>query len=209
MNLEIRQAELKDVEIASVLLADTMADFGVATLGLGDPEFELKALRKWFVQKDNCFSFELCKLATVDGVVAGLLLTLRGDRLAHLEGTLANGIFKVYNPVQVIRMVWRLMVLGYTKEAESDEYLVAHVAVAPEFRRRGIATQLLAEAEKEAGEQGYTKLVLEVEIGNNNALKAYEKFGFTKVLTTEFKRRAKILGCPGYYKMLKQLKGRE
>ncbi len=208
MNLDIRQAEPEDVEIACVLLADTMMDFGVATLGLGDPELEMKALRRWFVQKDNCFSYELCKVAAVDNVAAGLLLTLPGDRLAYLEGTLANGIFKIYNPIQVIRMVWRLIVLGYTKEAESDEYLIAHVAVAPEFRRRGIATLLLAEAEKEAREQGFTKLVLEVEIGNNNAFKAYEKFGFKTVLTTEFKRRAKKLGCPGYYKMLKKLDGR-
>ncbi len=197
-----------DVEIASVLLADTMADFGVATMGVGDLRMELKALHTWFVQRDNRFSYEFCKLAIVDSAVAGLLLTLRGDRLSNLETTLANGVFKIYNPIQVIRMFWRLMVLGRTEEAKSDEYLIAHVAVAPEFRRRGIATLLLAEAEKEAREQGFTKLVLEVEIDNDNAFKAYEKFGFITVLKTEFKRRAKILGCPGYYKMLKQLNAR-
>lgn len=205
MSLEIRQAETKDVEAASGLLADTMAEFGVATMGIGNLELEMKALRRWYVQKGNRFSHEFCKLATVDGAVAGLLLTLRGDRLAYLESTLTNGLFKIYNPIQVIRMSWRLMVLGRTKEADKDEYLIAHVAVAPEFRRRGIAMLLLAEAGKEAREQGFTKLVLEVEIGNNNAFKAYEKYGFTTVLTTEFKRRAKILGCPGYFKMLKKL----
>jgi ribosomal protein S18 acetylase RimI-like enzyme len=208
MDLKIRQAEPTDVESTCVLLADTMAEFGVATMGVGNLEMELKALRTWFVLKGNRFSYEFCKVAAVDGRVSGLLLTLRGDKLAQLEAALTDGAFKIYTPIQMVRMLWRLMVLGRTDEAARDEYLISHVAVSPEYRRRGIATLLLAQAENEAREQGFTKLVLEVEIGNSSAFKAYEKFGFSTVLTIEFKRRAKILGCPGYYKMLKGLDGR-
>jgi ribosomal protein S18 acetylase RimI-like enzyme len=57
----------------------------------------------------------------------------------------------------------------------------------------------------EAKEQGFAKLVLEVEIDNANAIHVYKRFGFATVLTTLFKRRERILGCPGYHKMLKQL----
>jgi ribosomal protein S18 acetylase RimI-like enzyme len=178
-------------------------------MGLGSLDLEMKALRTWFYRSGNRFSHEFCKMAVLEGESAGLLLTLRGDRLGQLENTLIHGIFAIYNPVQIVRMLWRLMVLGRTEEANRDEYLVSHIAVAPEFRRRGIATQLLDFAEAEAKEQGFQKLVLEVEINNSSAIALYEKFGFTRVLTTEFKGREAVLGCPGYYKMLKMIGGRE
>lgn len=203
MDVTFRKARPEDVDASVELIAATMAEFGVMTMGLGSRELELKALRHWFLKTGNRFSREFCTLAEVEGETAGLLLTLRGDRLEHLERTLAEGILKVYNPLQMLRMLWRLMVLGRTEEANKDEFLVSHVAVAPDYRRRGIATALLQRAEKEAKDEGFTKLVLEVEIGNINAIHVYERFGFATVLTTRFKRREKILGCPGYYKMLK------
>jgi ribosomal protein S18 acetylase RimI-like enzyme len=205
MDLTFRKAGLKDVDSAVELLADTMADFGVMTMGLGSRDLELKALRHWFVMTGNRFSHEFCTLALADGTTAGLLLTLRGDHLEHLERTLTDGVLKVYTPIQLIRMLWRLMILGRTEEANSDEYLVSHVAVAPEYRRRGIASALLQKAETEAKQQGFSKLVLEVETDNSGAIRTYEKFGFSTVLTTLFKRRERILGCPGYHKMLKQI----
>lgn len=209
MSLQIRKATPEDVEPACVMLADTMAGFGVMTMGLGSLDLEMKALRTWFCRGGNRFSHEFCKMAVMENETAGLLLTLRGDRLGQLENTLMHGIFKIYSPVQIVRMLWRLMVLGRTEEATRDEYLVSHIAVAPEFRRRGIATQLLDFAESEARDQGFEKLVLEVEINNSSALAVYEKFGFKTVLKTEFKGREAVLGCPGYYKMLKQIGGRE
>jgi ribosomal protein S18 acetylase RimI-like enzyme len=205
MDLTFRKARGEDMDAAVELLAATMADFGVMTMGLGSRELELKALRHWFVKTDNRFSHEFCKLALVDGATAGLLLTLRGDHLDRLERTLTDGVLKVYNPIQLVRMLWRLMILGRTEEANRDEYLVSHVAVAPEYRRRGIATALLQKAEEEAKQKGYNKLVLEVETDNTGAIRTYEKFGFNTVLTTLFKRRERILGCPGYHKMLKKL----
>ena len=205
MDVTFHKARPENVDASVELIAATMADFGVMTMGLGSRELELKALRHWFLKTGNRFSREFCTLAVVEGETAGLLLTLRGDRLEHLERTLAEDILKVYNPLQMLHMLWRLMVLGRTEEANRDEYLVSHVAVAPDYRRRGIATALLQRAEMEAKEQGFTKLVLEVEIGNTNAIHVYERFGFATVLTTRFKRREKILGCPGYYQMLKRI----
>jgi ribosomal protein S18 acetylase RimI-like enzyme len=205
MEIKIRPAQVEDIENAVHLLADTMAEFGVMTMGVGNLEKELRALRTWFVRSGNRFSHEFCKLATMDGQVVGLLLTLRGDRLSRLERALADGALKIYTLPQVLRMLWRLMVLGRTDEAAQDEYLISHVATFPEFRRQGIASMLLAEAEKEARELCFTRLVLEVEINNTGAINTYKKYGFSTVRKTEFRRRAKILGCPGYYKMLKVL----
>jgi ribosomal protein S18 acetylase RimI-like enzyme len=205
MDVQFRPANSDDTQGAAILMAATMREFGVMTLGLGKLELELKALSAWFGQPGNRFSYEFSTLATVNGKVVALLLTLRGDRLTKLETAIAHGIFKIYTPLQLARMVWRLMVLGHTDEAENDEYLIAHLAVAEEFRRQGIATQLLERAEQEARQAGFSRLVLEVEINNTSARLAYEKFGFKIIGKTEYKKREKILGCPGFYKMLKLL----
>ncbi len=59
-----------------------------------------------------------------------------------------------------------------------EEGEITNVAVAPEFRRRGIADALLTEIKREAAECGVTSLVLEVRVSNQNAIRLYEKHGF-------------------------------
>ena len=59
-----------------------------------------------------------------------------------------------------------------------EEGEITNVAVAPEFRRRGIADALLTEIKREAAERGVTSLVLEVRVSNQNAIRLYEKHGF-------------------------------
>ena len=59
-----------------------------------------------------------------------------------------------------------------------DAWHVMNVAVAPEYRRRGIATRLLERLfELTAGDgcRGYT---LEVRVSNRSAIKLYEQLGF-------------------------------
>jgi [ribosomal protein S18]-alanine N-acetyltransferase len=59
-----------------------------------------------------------------------------------------------------------------------DAWHVMNVAVAPDYRGQGIATQLLArlfELTAGDGRRGYT---LEVRVSNNAAIRLYEKLGF-------------------------------
>jgi [ribosomal protein S18]-alanine N-acetyltransferase len=59
-----------------------------------------------------------------------------------------------------------------------DAWHVMNVAVAPEFRRRGIATELLErlfEITAEDRRRGYT---LEVRVSNVDAIQLYERLGF-------------------------------
>jgi ribosomal-protein-alanine N-acetyltransferase len=60
-----------------------------------------------------------------------------------------------------------------------DAWHVMNIAVAPEFRRRGIATALLEklfELTEDGSRRGYT---LEVRVSNLGAIKLYERLGFT------------------------------
>ena len=55
---------------------------------------------------------------------------------------------------------------------------VHDVAVLASHRGRGIAEQMLREAERIARERGAVKLTLEVLSGNTPAMKLYQRFGF-------------------------------
>ena len=60
-----------------------------------------------------------------------------------------------------------------------DAWHVMNIAVAPAFRRRGIATALLVrlfELADDGSRRGYT---LEVRVSNDAAIKLYERLGFT------------------------------
>ncbi len=71
------------------------------------------------------------------------------------------------------RLVGYLIISRYV-----DAWHVMNVAVAPEYRRRGVATQLLAELFRlTEGDprRGYT---LEVRVSNASAIALYERLGF-------------------------------
>ena len=204
--LSLRPAEVKDGPIAAELLAETMGGFGVAALGLGKKDLELSALQKWFSSAGNRFSYQHTTLAEADGSACGLLLGFPGNRLTALELGCARHLFCIYGFFGAFGMVWRNKVLGGTNEADNNEYLLAHLAVDSAHRRKGIGAELIHKAVDAANVAGFSRLVLEVEIGNDPALKLYQKSGFEILHTTEFKR-ADLLNCRGFHKMLKIIKG--
>ncbi len=85
MTLTISPGRIEDAPAAARLLADTMAGFGVAVLGLGDEQMELKALLRWFGEKDNRFSHQFSHMARLDGEMAGLLLCFPGREAARIN----------------------------------------------------------------------------------------------------------------------------
>lgn len=202
MTLIITPAKPEDSAMAARLMADTMAGFGVAVLGAGDEQLELRALAYWFKAIGNRFSHEFAYIARWQGEPAGMILGFPGRDAGHLSLACRHSIREVYTWGKLAKLIWRGMVLGHTREAEDNEFLIAHVAVYEQFRRKGIATALLEKAAALAREAGFDRLALEVEIGNTPAIECYQRFGFVTQFTTRFGRHAAMLRCPGYHKMV-------
>ena len=59
-----------------------------------------------------------------------------------------------------------------------DEAHITNIAVAPDMKRSGVATRLLAEQAWAAVAYGSTALTLEVRVSNTPAQALYERFGF-------------------------------
>jgi ribosomal protein S18 acetylase RimI-like enzyme len=69
----------------------------------------------------------------------------------------------------------------YSKLEENNSYYVCGVAVFPEYRNRGIGTQLMALAETDAIAKGFAKLSLIVFEQNQGAKRLYEHLGYREV----------------------------
>jgi ribosomal protein S18 acetylase RimI-like enzyme len=175
MDLNLRLAVPEDAGIAAKLIADTMGGYGVMTMGLGSLHREEAILGDWFTRPGNRFSYEYCWLATQNDRIVGLLLALPGNKLGQLEKALAKGIFKQYSVFEVLQMLWRLMVIGRSDEADANEFVLAHLAVSERYRRQGVAGELIRKAEELAVQNGFSRLVLEVELDNLPAQALYKK----------------------------------
>lgn len=68
---------------------------------------------------------------------------------------------------------------GAVRGAVADGYLlVARLAVRPEHRRRGLATELMTAIGGWGTRHGATRCVLQVSVGNTGALALYDQLGF-------------------------------
>lgn len=65
----------------------------------------------------------------------------------------------------------------------ADEFHLANIAVKTEYRRKGIARQLLNEAIGLARALGCTRIFLEVRPTNSAAIQLYKKFNFQTIAT--------------------------
>jgi [ribosomal protein S18]-alanine N-acetyltransferase len=92
--------------------------------------------------------------------------------LAELEHPAASFLFLAKEPSgQVVGFCgfWRVL----------DELHINNLAVLPEYRRRGVASAILARVFAEALTLGAKRTLLEVRRSNSAAQHLYERFGFT------------------------------
>jgi ribosomal protein S18 acetylase RimI-like enzyme len=90
-------------------------------------------------------------------------------------------------------------------EARADEYYIAHLAVLPAFRGRGIGAALLEDAARQAKAAGLNKCSLTVDIDNLTAQRLYVKTGFREVRRRHQPEMKKKFATAGYLRMVREL----
>ena len=114
------------------------------------------------------------------------LVKLLDADLAVRDGD-EHAFYAQYNKVDAIRHVvvayagGRPVGCGAIKEFENGTMEVKRMYTLPEFRGKGIASQLLAELEKWAAELGYQKCILETGKKQPEAIALYQKNGYRDI----------------------------
>lgn len=88
-------------------------------------------------------------------------------------------IFKNFNLFDVLKlMVMDLIGRLFLAHLSPDDYYLACVAVDENFRGKGMGTFILENSLKLAKRRGLKRIVLDVDMDNQGALRLYERFGF-------------------------------
>lgn len=112
---------------------------------------------------EGAFSWTEAVIAEADGVTAGMLLTYRTPE----EPEPLDDLPPMFRPLQAL------------ENRVPGTLYVNMLATYPAFRRRGVATALLAEAERQAATARGLSLI--VADGNRDARRLYRAFGFVEV----------------------------
>jgi ribosomal protein S18 acetylase RimI-like enzyme len=203
--VNILPAGIECASEAGDLLYATMGSFTDAALGMGDHDLCLKALRELFVRPNNRFSFDRAHIIWQDGQVAGLLLAFPGYEIHSRNFNFILQSVNIYGCRDYLHLILNFFQVFAAKETENDEFYIAHLAVSPEFRRKGLAKMMLACADQASRDVNMNKVSLTVEIGNDAAIELYRQAGFITTHTIETPGLEKKFHSPGYHRMVKSI----
>ncbi|NCF52698.1 GNAT family N-acetyltransferase [Gammaproteobacteria bacterium] len=114
-----------------------------------------------YAEEDSVFSYRNCSMVDWKWNTAGMIIAFPME---------IDDEYVESDPVLV----------PYSKLEEPDSYYICGMAVFPEYRGRGIGTQLLQHAERRSREHGLSKLSLIVFEKNAGAKRLYERSGYSE-----------------------------
>jgi ribosomal protein S18 acetylase RimI-like enzyme len=204
-NLRIRNATPQDVNQAVILLHCAMGSLGEFIFGNGVTSKALSVLSKLFIAENNRFNYRHVYLAEGEHRIAGLLLAFRSQILHRLDLLTGLRLMGILPFAELLQLVGRVSRQVPVRESGKGEFYISDLAVAPEFRRRNIGTQLLAFAEKQAEKMGLRRCSLIVTHGNQAAKRLYLRNGYKIVHYFNSTRPRQFPWEAGYYRMVKDL----
>ena len=128
---------------------------------------------------------ELCFAATIDADGKEYIRYLRRMANSHLYHFVYENSTQRPNSVEGFvweeekRIVGNLTLISFPNE-KNPHYLIANVAVHPDFRRKGIAHELTRAALKEINQRQPGSVWLHVRDDNQEAIRLYESLGFVE-----------------------------
>lgn len=155
-----------------------------------------------FAQEKNLFSFEHTHFAFVNKEIAGCILHYSGKTRKKESLRTGKLMLKFLGKEFLKKIPQMLKASRALGEVAPQQYYISNLAVYPQFRKKGVATQLLELAQEKAKQEGCRVLCLNVETENAPAINLYRKFGFKIVSEASVKIGPKIFS---FYRMEKTI----
>jgi ribosomal protein S18 acetylase RimI-like enzyme len=159
-------------------------------------------------RRGHAASFEVCAIAELDGELAGVIAWFpvsEGDERARRFVSLTAPRVPPWRWPALVR---HLRAAGHVSPHPPPRTLyVDALAVDPAFRRRGVASTMLARAEAAAAAHGLEGVALDTGLHNEAARALYEATGFRarEVRRAPSATVAAAIGGPGFVSYVKRL----
>ena len=196
---EVRRAGPADFQSAARLLHHSAAD--MYDRFAGGRGRALRLLERSLAETGNASSADVVWVAELDGRVAAAMAAFPVDEAVKRSSSFLRLALRHAPPwrwPEALLLYW----LG-SRAAPSPPapgFYVDALATDPSFRRRGAASALLAEAERQARVRGLPAVALDTTVGNEEARALYAREGFEEVAY-----RPPARGLPGFVALVKPL----
>ena len=173
----------------------------------GGPERALRLLRALYPRRGHSASWEVCRVAEDAGVVVGLLAAFPADAGDELARRFVR-LTLTHSPPWRVPALFRHLraTAAVSPRPPAGMLYVDALATDPAHRRCGVATALLADAERQAAEAGLAGVALDTGIENRAARALYERTGFVPrgLRPAPDERTARAVGGSGFVGYVKE-----
>lgn len=204
-NLTLRRALAEESEWAATLLFEAGPALFSYILA-SPPEQAQDILQQAFTFPHHAFSYEHTQIVEVDRQAAGLMIGYPGD----LKRQADEKVHFVMARLMPLRKLPKILVnvadLSRIKQdVSADDYYILGISILPEFRRQGLASYLLAEAEAEAIALDCEAICVDVSYTNTAAQRLFEKHGYERVCSKTSDRFEQMTRSGGIHRLMKDL----
>lgn len=168
--MNTRYATNDDAPAVIPLLQEAIGPIAYLLTGASDDAEAARRLTDFYKQPGNRISREHMLVHERDGRVAGMLVAYSGNDAQRLDEPFLERMRRDFGEAE----------REIVREARDGEYYLDALAVAEEYRGQGIATALMAAAERRAGELGFDRTALIVEAYNERAFAIYSRGGYAE-----------------------------
>ncbi|MGA2676453.1 MAG: GNAT family N-acetyltransferase [Methanobacterium sp.] len=176
MKFEKLDLKRHDLNKVSKLIYET--ELGVFRSLLGKDEDEATQNIKRLVKAgSNSLGHENIHVA-INGDVIGILVSFSGKETSLLKDFKAY--YKILNFTQFLKYIFKGIAINelLTTSVGRNDYYLSNIAADTAFRGQGIGSYILENAIKLAEDAKCRRLILDVTMDNEGALRLYERFGF-------------------------------
>lgn len=172
-NIVIRKAKKEEAsQIAELFLFAWPADEIAASSGI-TPEELLASVTTFCERPDTIYSYDNTFVAEIDNKIVGAMCGYDGADYQKLKQP-------------IVEMLGNDSAFAELKETEAGEFYLDSVGVLPEYRGRGIASELFAAQIERAASLGHEDVGLIVDTDKPKAEALYVRLGFRHVGYRDF-----------------------
>ncbi len=180
---KVRPFRSEDARAAAALLYESAG--GLYDRYAGSPRLARRALARALESDDTTASADVVWVAELDGRVAGAMAAMPVDWWAGRSRGFLSVTLRAIPPWRWPAALWLYRTGARAAPAlPANSLYVDSLATAMHARRRGVARALLAEADRQAGNRGLTRVALDAFADNYAARALYRGAGYRETGST-------------------------